>query len=162
MSAKDLASYSVGIVFQVRGDTAWVLDVVRAHLEYPDLKRKVLELHRRWAKVSSAYKLLIENKGSGMSLIQELKRDHHIHPVAIDPEGEKIIRMTAQTARIEAGCVSLPRRAHWLEEFRREISAFPASPHSDQVDAFSQGLNEIFNPQCRGESSAGFVTGLLY
>ena len=151
MSAKDLASYSVGIVFQVRGETVWVLDVVRERLEYPDLKRKVIELHRRWKRVGSNYVLLIENKGSGMSLIQELKHDN-IRALAVDPDGEKAIRMNAQTARIEAGCVSLPRQAHWLDEFRKEISAFPSSRHNDQVDAFSQGLNEAFNPQRRGVS----------
>ena len=145
----------------LRGETVWVLDVVREHMEYPDLKRKVIELHRRWKNVGSNYALLIENKGSGMPLIQELEHDS-IHALAVDPDGEKTIRMNAQTARIEAGCVSLPRQAHWLDEFRKEISAFPSSRHSDQVDAFSQGLNEAFNPTPRGESSAAYVTGLLY
>lgn len=161
MSAKDLASYSVGIVFHVRRDTVWVLDVVREHMEYPDLKRKIVELHNRWNRVGSGYALLIENKGSGMSLIQELKRDN-IHALAVDPDSEKTIRMNAQTARIEAGCVSLPRKAHWLDEFRKEISAFPSSRHNDQVDAFSQGLNEAYNPRRRGESAAAICTGLLY
>jgi predicted phage terminase large subunit-like protein len=76
--------------------------------------------------------------------------------LGIDPEGDKVIRMNAQTARIEAGCVSLPRKAHWLAAFHKEISAFPSSPHNDQVDALSQGLNEVYNPQRRGCSSVGF------
>ena len=80
------------------------------------------------------YALLIENKGSGMSLIQDLKRDS-IYAIAVEPHGDKPMRMNAQTARIEAGAVFLPRSAVWLEEFRREISAFPAGRHSDQVDA---------------------------
>jgi predicted phage terminase large subunit-like protein len=64
-----------------------------------------------------------------MSLIQELKREN-IHPVAVDPDDEKVMRMNAQTARIEAGSVLLPRRASWLDEFRREILAFPAGCYS--------------------------------
>ena len=47
------------------------------------------------------------------------------------------MRMNAQTARIEAGSVSLPRSAGWLDEFRREVMAFPAGHYTDQVDAFS-------------------------
>ena len=125
----------------------------------PDLKRKVLELHQRWRRVGSNYALLIENKGSGMSLIQDMQRDN-IHALAVDPEGEKTICMNAQTARIEAG--SLPRQAHWRDEFRKEISAFPNGRHNDQVDAFSQGLNEAFNPQRRGASAQGFAMGLFY
>jgi predicted phage terminase large subunit-like protein len=158
MSGKELASYSVCVVLQVRGETAYVLDVVRERLEYPDLRRKVLELHGRWRRVGNNYALLIENKGSGMALIQELKQQN-IHAIAVDPEGDKIMRMNAQTARIEAGSVSLPSRAEWLDQFRREISAFPAGRYSDQIDALSQALNRAFNSK-RDEVFVGFVRGL--
>jgi predicted phage terminase large subunit-like protein len=60
-----------------------------------------------------------------MSLIQDLKQDH-IHAVAVDPVGDKVMRMNGQTARIEAGSVYLPQRAPWLDAFRSEVLAFPA------------------------------------
>lgn len=94
-----------------------------------------------------------------MSLIQDLE-DQHIHAVAVDPVGDKIMRMNEQTARIEAGSVSLPRQAPWLDEFRREILAFPAGRYSDQADAFSQALNRAFNNKKGGEHSCGWVVGL--
>src|SRR5262245_63086122 len=50
------------------------------------------------------------NKGSGMSLIQDL-RDENIRAIKVDPEGDKVMRMNAQTALFEAGSVSLPRSA---------------------------------------------------
>lgn len=62
------------------------------------------------------------------------------------PEGDKLMRMNAQSARIEAGSVLLPKQAHWLEEFRCELLAFPAGRHNDQVDAFSQALKRAFAP----------------
>ena len=68
LSAKELSSYSVCVVIQVRGETVYVLDVFRDRLEYPELKRKVIEFHRRWGSYTSNYALLIEDKGSGMSL----------------------------------------------------------------------------------------------
>ena len=156
LSERDLASYSVCVVLQVRGETIFVLDVVRERLEYPQLQRKVIELHDRWRTVGNNYSLLIENKGSGMSMIQDL-RHKNIHAIPIVPEGDKIMRMNAQTARIEARSVSLPRRAGWLDEFRREMLAFPAGRYSDQVDALSQALNHAFNPQRRGEASTSFL-----
>ena len=58
----------------VRGETIYVLDVVRERLEYPDLKRAVLLQHNRWRQAVPAYNLLIEKKGSGLSLIQDLYR----------------------------------------------------------------------------------------
>ena len=81
-----------------------------------------------------------------MGLIQDLKRDH-IHAIPINPEGDKIMRMNNQTGQIEAGSVFLPRRAPWLDDFRRELCAFPGGRHNDQVDAFSQALNRAFEPR---------------
>jgi predicted phage terminase large subunit-like protein len=132
------------VVLQVSGDTVYVLDVFRERLEYPDLKRKVIDLHRRWRSWTNDYALLIENKGSGISLIQDLKHQN-IHAIAVEPKEDKLIRMNAQTARIEARSVFLPQKAPWLDDFRQEILAFPASRHTDQIDAFSQVLHHTFN-----------------
>jgi len=158
LSAKELASFSACVVLRVRGETAYVLDVFRDRLEYPDLRRKVIELHKRWRNETHNYALVIEKKGSGMSLIQDLEREG-MYPIGVDPVGDKVMRMNEQTARIEAGSVWLPSRAPWLGEFRREISAFPRGRHSDQVDAFSQALRRAFN-RSGGEHSWGYVRGL--
>jgi predicted phage terminase large subunit-like protein len=159
MSSKELSSYSACVVLQIRGETTWVLDVLRERLEYPELRRKVIELHHRWRKACNGYELVIENKGSGMSLIQDL-RDENIHAIKVDPEGDKVMRMNTQTARIEAGSVSLPRSASWLDEFRRELMAFPAGRYTDQVDALSQALDRAFSRR-RGEWSCQHLVGLI-
>lgn len=159
LSAKELASFSACVVLQIRGETVHVLDLVRERLEYPDLKRKAIELHYCWRYAANDYALLIENKGSGMSLIQDLNRQD-IHAIGVDPAGDKVMRMNQQTARIEAGSVSLPKQAPWLDEFRRELMAFPVGRHSDQVDALSQALNRVYNRQ-GGEHSCGYVQGLV-
>ena len=144
LSAKELSSYSACAIVHVRGESAYLLDVFRNRLEYPELKRKVIEYHQRWRPYINNYALLIEKMGSGLSLIQDLKRQH-IHAVAIQPKGDKVIRMNAQTARIEAGSVFLPRKAPWLDKFFQEVLAFPVSRHADQIDALSQALNYAFN-----------------
>lgn len=146
LSAKDLSSYSVCVVVQVRGESVYVLDVFRDRLEYPELTRTVIEFHQRWRSYTNSYALLIEKMGSGMSLIQDLKQKH-IHAVPVLPKEDKVIRMNAQTARIEAGSVLLPRKAPWLDDFFQEVLAFPASRHTDQIDALSQALNYAFKPR---------------
>ena len=158
MSGKELSSFSACVIMQVKGETVYLLDVIRDRLEYPDLRRKVLNTHRRWRIAANGFAMLIESKGSGMALIQDLKRDD-IRPIAVTPEGEKLMRMNAQTARIEAGSVHLPTSAPWLDEFRRGLLAFPSSRYNDQVDAFSQGLNHAFSAK-RGGLAVGFVDGL--
>ncbi len=35
----------------------------------------------------------------------------------------------------------LPRTASWLDEYRRELTAFPGSKHDDQVDSTTQALH---------------------
>jgi predicted phage terminase large subunit-like protein len=133
-------------VLLVRKETVYVLDVVRARLEYPDLKRAVLDHHHRWRNFGcSSYTLLIEKKGSGLSLIQDLQRQN-FHPIGVHPEGDKVMRMAAQTAQIEAGAVHLPTRAAWVEDFKKEILSFPISRHDDQIDALSQALQRAFAP----------------
>jgi predicted phage terminase large subunit-like protein len=145
MTSNELADYSACVVLLVRGETVYVLDVYRARLDYPDLKRKVIEIHCHWRHSTFNFALIVENKGSGMSLIQDLGREH-IHAIAIKPEGDKAMRMSEQSARIEAGSVLLPKQAPWLDEFRRELLTFPAGRHNDQVDAFSQALKRAFAP----------------
>jgi predicted phage terminase large subunit-like protein len=69
--------------------------------------------------------------------------------------------MNAHTARIESGHVHVPKSAPWLEEFRRELMAFPATKHNDQVDALSQALDRAFNHD-RGRIYVGHVMGLTH
>ena len=89
---------------------------------------------------------MIENKGSGQSLIQDL-RQQDIHAIGIMPEGDKVMRMAAQTACIEAGALHVPRKAPWLDEFKSELLAFPGSKHDDQIDALSQALQRANEPE---------------
>jgi predicted phage terminase large subunit-like protein len=159
LSSKELSSYSVGIVMQVRSDDIYILDVLREQLEYPDLRRKVIEAHIRWRYACNNYALVIEKKGSGMSLIQDLKQEHNIRAIAIEPIGDKIMRMASQTAKVEAGHVFLPRAAPWLEEFQKEVMAFPRGRADDQVDALSQGLAYISEMRSRVKAGWGTVKG---
>lgn len=134
--AEDLNDYSVGITAMVTKDVIHILDLYRAKLEYPELKRKIIAKKERW----NADIVLIEDKGSGTSLIQDLRREH-VLAKAVKPEGDKVVRMSACTAQIEAGAVLLPDEAPWLDEFRSEVLAFPRGAHDDQVDALSQLIN---------------------
>ena len=145
LSSSQLADYSACVVLLVRHQSIYVLEVIRARLEYPDLKRAVLENYHRWNRIGSVLRSRIEKKGSGLSLMQDLRRDA-IYAIGITPEGDKIMRMAAQTAPIEAGAVHLPARAPWIEEFKKEILSFPVSKHDDQIDALSQALQRAFAP----------------
>src|SRR5271155_5153841 len=56
------------------------------------------------------------------------------------PNGDKVMRLPAQTATIENGFVFLPDEAPWLADYLAEMTAFPAGRHDDQVDSTAQML----------------------
>ncbi len=70
-----------------------------------------------------------------------------MRPIAIQPEGDKVTRMSAQTAKIEMGKVLLPECAPWLQDFQTEILLFPHGRHDDQVDSLSQFLAWVSRPK---------------
>jgi len=135
MKGTETADYSVCTVWLVRGDEYYVLEVIREKLDYPALKKRVIALRERDKPVN----ILIEDNGSGTSLIQDL-RSMRIATIPIAPEGDKVTRMYARCAAPEAGKVLLPERAAWLDDFKTELLQFPHGRHDDQVDSLSQAL----------------------
>jgi predicted phage terminase large subunit-like protein len=132
--------YSVCTTWQKSKDDYYLVDVFRGRLSYPDLRRKVAMLANKF----SASTILIEDAGPGMALLQDLRRDPPpgmVRPIGRKPVGSKIDRMVAQSAKIEAGHVWLPREAAWLNTFLIELLAFPYGRHDDQVDSVSQFLD---------------------
>jgi predicted phage terminase large subunit-like protein len=131
--------FSVGTTWRMVGPDYYLIDVFRNRLSYPDLRRKVASL----AAKHGAQTILIENAGPGMALLQDLRRDLPPGmpcPIGQKPEGSKTDRMVAQSAKIEAGQVYLPKQADWLDSFLLEMLAFPRGRHDDQVDSVSQFL----------------------
>ena len=131
-----LSDYSVCTTWGIKNHQLHLLDVLRKRMEYPDLKRAVRDQWERY----HATVVLIEDRASGTQLIQELHKEgmRVIKPYA--PEGDKIMRMNAQTATIENGFVHLPKDAPWLADYIREVTTFPFASNDDQADSTSQAL----------------------
>lgn len=146
LKVKDLSSYSVCTTWGIAENKPHLLHVLRGRLEYPDLRRAVLEQ----AAFYRPSDVLIEEAASGISLLQDLRAD--LPSIrGIKPAGEKAMRMRAQTARIENGLVLLPLAAPWLADFEHELVMFPKGRYEDQIDSVSQALNFIFGTSdCEG------------
>jgi predicted phage terminase large subunit-like protein len=132
-----LSDYSVCTTWAKKGPQLFLLHVLRKRLEYPDLKRAVVEQARLW----NAKKVLVEDASSGQALIQDLKNDNFYIVEAVKPKGDKIVRLNSVTAAIEAGQVFVPAQAPWLDEYLYELMMFPAGRYDDQVDSTSQALS---------------------
>ncbi|MFQ5985300.1 MAG: phage terminase large subunit [Alphaproteobacteria bacterium] len=117
-------------------DGFYLVDVVRRRMGYPELKRAAKSLAAKWTPAA----ILIEDKASGQSLIQDLRAETRLNLIAVRPESDKVTRMSAVSPAIEAGRVYLPDSAPWLVDYEAEMTSFPESPHDDQVDMTSQFL----------------------
>ena len=137
-STSEMSDYSVCITCLIQGDNYYLLNVYRERLDYPDLIRAVITQARKF----SAKSILIEDSSSGIALNQQLRRETNgLNIIKVKPAKDKVLRMNNPSVVIEAGRVFLPEKASWLEEFQKEILAFPGGTHDDQVDSLSQTLN---------------------
>lgn len=130
--ANDFSAASVWLRVEGRHS---LLYVWRDRVEFPDLCHKVRSLIGEYSPVA----ILIEDAGSGSSLIQQLKREG-LPAIACKAKDPKEVRFASVTPHFEAGNVYLPKEAPWLATFEKELFGFPAGQHDDQVDSVSQYL----------------------
>jgi predicted phage terminase large subunit-like protein len=132
-----------------------ILDAWVDHLKYPELRNKAKEEYLatygdQKAKVDL---LLIEDKGSGISLIQDLQRAGL--PIRKYNPGrpDKVMRLHAVSHLVYNGRVYIPESKKvpgefvtWAEDFIRQVCGFPNTEHDEYVDCFSQAL-AVFRDQ---------------
>lgn len=115
----------------------YLLDVWRKHVDFPTLRRTAANLAAKWRPDA----ILVEDKASGQSLIQEMRQMPVALPViAIEVEADKISRANAIAPMLESGLVHIPEHAPWLVDYEAEIATFPLGANDDQVDSTTQAL----------------------
>lgn len=127
---------SACLTFGETEECIFLLDAVTLRAEFPELRRAVIAQAERWRPDG----ILIEDKASGQSLLQDLQKSTGLPVIACLPRHDKVTRMAACSPLIESGRLALPESASWLSAFEQEILAFPQGNHDDQADALSQYL----------------------
>ena len=113
-----------------------LLDAFKERMEFPDLKRKALEVYREYEPDT----LIVEKRAAGAPLIYEMRKMGI--PVAEYTPGkgnDKISRVNAISALFESSMVWCPE-TRWAEEVMDELASFPNGDHDDLVDSSSQAL----------------------
>lgn len=133
------SSYVVGQVWGRRGADCYLIDQVRARLDFPATIRAVCALSARYpeAKVK-----LVEDDANGPAVIQTL-RGQVPGLVPVRATASKLARAAAISWLFEAGNVWLPRSAPWIDDYVAEICTFPSAANDDQMDATSQALARL-------------------
>ncbi len=134
---------------------AMVIDCWQDHLQYPDLRPKILDEYETVYGEGKNKKrvdiLLIEDKSAGISLIQDLRRAG-VPVIPYNPgRADKIQRLSIVANIIKAGRVWIPESGNrkgyvrdWAEGMVSQICSFPeGAAHDDFVDAMSQALRYL-------------------
>jgi predicted phage terminase large subunit-like protein len=112
-------------------------------LIFPELKRLAVSLAQEW-KPSA---ILVEDKASGQSLIQEPRYQSPLPIIPVKADSDKMARAQAVTPLFEAGKIYLPESVPGLADYVDELAAFPTGIHDDAVDSTTQALNYIRHQQ---------------
>ena len=135
-----------------RSMSVMLLDAWCDHLAYPDLKPRVLEDYT--ASYGDPGKrvdlVLIEEKGSGISLIQDLQRAGVFVRGYNPGRADKIQRTHVVSNIVQAGRVYIPESNNnpgqflsWANPFIEQVCSFPLATHDDYVDTMTQVLRML-------------------
>lgn len=146
-SLGETASYSVGLLFQVFDDVAYLRRIVRGRMDM-ELQRVVTEIHATYRPLH-----LVEATGVGNALIKQLMHDG-CNVIPATPTGSKEDRILSVLNKLEANFIRPVAGIAGLDEFINECCAFPEGEYDDHVDALSQFL------QWHSSRNAGIRTDL--
>jgi len=128
--------WTVITIWQMEKQAYYLVHLSREKMGFPKLYATIRQLK----DVFNVRTILIEDKGSGTALIQQLRNDK-IYCHGVMPKGDKVERFSSASIAFEQGHVYLKADASWLPDLERELLGFPGTKHDDQVDSISQFLN---------------------
>ena len=118
-----------------------LLDAYKARIDFPDLKKKALELYKEYNPDTC----IIEAKASGTPLIQELRSMGVMLSEYTPSRGsraasnDKISRVNSIADLFASGVVWAPQ-TRFADEVIEEFASFPAGENDDLVDSCTQAL----------------------
>jgi predicted phage terminase large subunit-like protein len=135
---KESSDYVVGQVWGAVGADKYLIDQVRARMDFP----ATIQAIRQMAfKHPDAYSKVVEEKANGAAAIATLRREIS-GLIPFNPKTSKETRLFAVSPDIESGNVYLPDPsiAPWVGDLVEELCSFPNGRHDDCVDALTQAL----------------------
>ena len=122
----------------------YIENVVRGRWEYPDLKRQFVVQNAR-QKGTGFRGFYVEDKASGIGLVQDLRKMPGISVIAHKMLGDKATKTRTVLPLIEGGLVYLPEEAPWKDDFLKECEKFTGAKggEDDQVDAMTIALDVL-------------------
>lgn len=131
--------YSVCTTWGVTDNAYYLINRYKAKVQYPEALQMMKSLYN--AHLPNL--VVIEDKASGQSLLQSMKKETRIPLKGIVPDSNKVARANSVSSTIEAGKVFLPEKADWVADYVDNMAVFPNGTHDDDVDSTTQALSEL-------------------
>lgn len=152
MKTKEYNDFSVFIAGGITTDNALhVLDLIRGKWEAPELEKMAVNFWNKFKRNQhtglTCNGIYIEDKASGIGLIQGLKSKYGIPVFGVKADTDKLTHVENVLPYMEAGQVYLPENENYgfnpdllneCEAFSRDMS----HSHDDQVDALAYLIQE--------------------
>lgn len=124
------------------GNNLYIRKVFQRWQEFVQLISSIKELQLEY----NIKRIYIEEKASGISIIQQLKQQSNFNIIPVNPGSkDKLSRVNAITPILEAGRVYLIEDPEWNELLLSECAGFPYSLHDDIVDTLTYSITEFLN-----------------
>ncbi|AWM39791.1 phage terminase large subunit [Gemmata obscuriglobus] len=134
VSTESTADYSVIQVWDCIGGHLVLVHQIRKRLDGTKLVPAIASVHRTY----NPQFVCVEEQFVGRFVIDQLRAESvPVKRFNAKGHGDKETRAVAAQIRMEAGSVWFPADQDWVSDLQKELLAFPASTHDDQVDALS-------------------------
>lgn len=147
-SEKKSADNSVFMLCGMIKEKKYILDVYCKKVTFVELCRDLKSFYmmalEKYSKLTAFSSIYIENKGSGISLIQQLRAEglpiQEIYPTVHNEElkkdivADKYTRFLEVEADLVSGYVHIPESSSWMPEFERECEAFTGGKQDEHDD----------------------------
>lgn len=118
-------------------DGTWylmLLDIDRDRIAVPDIEGRILSMAEDWL----CDEIVVEDRVSGIGIIQSLRRSTKIPVVAFNPgTTDKVLRTSALQSIAKSCRFFANRKMKGYSEYLNELLAFPEGMFDDQVDMSS-------------------------
>jgi predicted phage terminase large subunit-like protein len=128
----------------------YLLDQIRGKWEAPELESKLFEFWNKWKptlyKPLGANLVKIEDKSSGSSLIQSIKKNYMIPIEPIQRNTDKVLRAMGVVKYFASGYIFLPLDVDWISDYKEEFRKFTplmTHKHDDQIDPTMDAVEDL-------------------
>lgn len=124
------------------GVNLYMTDMIRGKWEAPELRQQMLMFYAKQKARMRVRTVYIEDKSSGSSLIQELKRGSSLPIRPVQRNTDKVSRAYDVVDFIAAGRVWLPEEHECVSDLVREAGQFPNGKHDDCLDPMMDAIDQ--------------------